>query len=245
LITARPPRPLASLLDPRRSPPAPIVFDSPPALLTNVPTGYLAEHKRPSPEYGLLGWLRDHGIVARPTLAEVEAERVRRGLRSGVVASPEPVPAAACIVLPMRPEYRSTEETREGARRNRARLEEALADLAGDAIRVFAIRLGGRADCPRERPRDVLAGRPSHDLRARIYALPPLLGEVEADRVWRGMRVPRRIVFRFAPCCRWARPASSFRYLGGGKRSQSQTVRAAQHRPNKPDGEERCRWSTL
>lgn len=80
----RPPR------SPRKtaSRPAPtIVLDAPPAYLAVVPARALLQRDTVAAQRAsdtILDALADRGIVARPTLAEVEAERVRRGLRSGV-----------------------------------------------------------------------------------------------------------------------------------------------------------------
>lgn len=63
-----------------------IVLDPPPAYLARLPLAALLttsprEGKPADPATRILDALRARGIYARPTLAEVEAERARRGLR--------------------------------------------------------------------------------------------------------------------------------------------------------------------
>ena len=70
----------------RYRPAAPVVLDPPPAYLREVPSSVLSG-RDPDPEL-FLAALRRRGIYARPTLAEVEAERVRRGFRRGVEIRP-------------------------------------------------------------------------------------------------------------------------------------------------------------
>jgi hypothetical protein len=64
---------------------APIVLDPPPAYLQYVPDYVLRPADRPRDQtHGadrLARWLRWAGVRALPTLAEVEAERARRGMR--------------------------------------------------------------------------------------------------------------------------------------------------------------------
>jgi hypothetical protein len=109
--------------------PAPITLDPPPAYLAEVPhPALLATAVSPAWEDNaadrLLGALRRRGIYARPSLAEVEAERTRRGLRRGVFLGDGPAPSR--VVLPLLGATRE-EEIRAQARANRARIDEALA----------------------------------------------------------------------------------------------------------------------
>ena len=56
---------------------APVVHAPPPAYLSAVPGRYLMDRRKFDPER-LVAYLRDFGIAARPTLAEIESERARR-----------------------------------------------------------------------------------------------------------------------------------------------------------------------
>jgi hypothetical protein len=141
--TDRPARSPRRWTDVRR-PTASIVLNPPPAWLAEIsdralmPSDAIVARRTAD---RILDALRRRGVYARPTLAEVEAERARRGLRSGVVIGTEPA-APRPIVLPMpttpTPRH-SAEEIREEGRRNRARIEEALGDLAGDVPGIYTL----------------------------------------------------------------------------------------------------------
>lgn len=75
-----------------------IVLDPPPAWLADVPQDRIRPGADP---HRLLWWLvKRRGIHARPTLAQVEAERARRGMRSLTLRSGS---TPARLVLPMGP----------------------------------------------------------------------------------------------------------------------------------------------
>jgi hypothetical protein len=91
----------------------------PPAWLREVPDSLLEPHRLGGRPDRLLDWLARHSITARPTLAEIEAERARRGIRA-LAVSTKPAPA----VLPM-----PADVLTHRARTNRARIVEALDGL--------------------------------------------------------------------------------------------------------------------
>lgn len=124
-----------------RSNGAPDPLPAPPVYLAEAPTSALLARQDSSfdPER-LLGWLRNRGIYARPSRAEVEAERARRGARRLAVGDAPASSAPARLVLPMIGEYGPTPDgLREEARRNRAQIDAALGDLAGHPGHVTRI----------------------------------------------------------------------------------------------------------
>lgn len=132
----------------------PIVLDPAPAWLSEVPESLLRDHKRPNPDAGLLGWLRGRGVYARPSLADVEAERHRRGLRPGVIVSEEAAPRRVVLPMPSGYEYESPAEARAVARANRERVLAALGDRDGASMDDLD-RLGREIARPRREEREV------------------------------------------------------------------------------------------
>lgn len=112
-----------------------ISLDLPPSYLRAIPSRLL--YGRGYSPDSLFDFLRQHlGVQARPSLADLEGERARRGIRPTDVAIDE-APTTP-LVLPMNPgkasrsavdraDAASTPEVRSEARRNRARIEAAFA----------------------------------------------------------------------------------------------------------------------
>ncbi|GAB2736444.1 hypothetical protein [Nocardioides pakistanensis] len=131
-----------------------VVLDPPPAYLAALPD--FVFHDGNGAAESILDGLRRRGIYARPTFAEVEAERARRGLRSGVVISAS---RPARIVLPMGPWRTARQEpgeVSESARQNRERVE---ADLGGvSTTQARRAREDSRLDRSTRRVLAALAG---------------------------------------------------------------------------------------
>ena len=94
-------------------------------------------------------WMAPYGVDIREDQDHLYVEADLPGFRKDEVditmenqtltISAEHRPAAARMMLPMPPAYRTPEEAREEARRNRARIEAALGDLAGDAPGLYLL----------------------------------------------------------------------------------------------------------
>lgn len=123
-----------------------------PAWLQEVPDYLLEPRRLGARPDRLLDWLARHNIAARPTLAEIEAERALRGLRA-LVVSTEPAPAP--VVLPM------GDAATDRASANRARIVEALGDLTLADVDnlVDQIREEERRANAEARREDALTGR--------------------------------------------------------------------------------------